>query len=163
MARAGLERAAQQGRLQVPVAQHRGGLAQQRAVDRGEAGPARGGVDPLVQSRRCAPSGTVSTAGPFGRRAGLLGGRRWRAVADQQQPIERIDRLGRLLGAAHEHHGHAVAAQALDRGGQRGGHALDDDDDGSAPADAASRAWRSTTVRPASGSVARKWPGSPDS
>ena len=46
---AALEGAAQQGRLQVPVAQHPCGLAQHRAVDRGDAGPARTGVDPLVK------------------------------------------------------------------------------------------------------------------
>ena len=40
-----------------------------------------------------------------------------------------VDRLGRLLGAADELDRDAVAAQALDRGGQRGRHALDEDDD----------------------------------
>ena len=51
------------------------------------------------------------------------------AVADQQDAVIGIDRLGRLLGAADELDRDLVAAQALDRRGQRRRHALDDDDD----------------------------------
>ncbi|WP_395612674.1 hypothetical protein [Allosphingosinicella sp.] len=60
----------------------------------------------------------------------LLRGRNDGAVADQQHAIERIDGFRRLLGAAHQLDGDAVAAQALDRGGERGGQPLDEDDDG---------------------------------
>ena len=48
--------------------------------------------------------------------------------AIEQQPVERVDRLGRLLGAAGDADRHAVAAQPLDRRGQRGGQPLDEDD-----------------------------------
>ena len=101
MARAGLERAAQQGRLQVPVAQHRRGLAQQRAVDRGEPGPARVGVDPLVklaEARRRARSAPLVPR-PAASRASWSAS----AIAPSATSSSRsigIDRLGRLLGAA---------------------------------------------------------------
>ena len=91
MPRAGLERSAKQGRLQVPVAQHGGGLAQQRAVDRGEAGPARGRVDPLVKLAIAAVGHGQHRDLLAGGEAGVLRGRRDGAVGDEQDPVEAVD------------------------------------------------------------------------
>ena len=48
----GLDRAPQQGRLQVPVAEHRRGRAERAAVDQRHAGPAADAVDPLEVGMR---------------------------------------------------------------------------------------------------------------
>ena len=87
------------------------------------------GVDPLVKLAMAAVGHGQHRRALGGGEAASCGAAGDRAVGDQEHAVVGVDRFGRLLGAAHELDRNAVAAQALDRGGQRGRHALDEDDD----------------------------------
>ena len=129
LARAGLDGAAEQGRLQVPVAQHPRGFLEQSAVDDGEARPAALGVDPFVAIVGAhvgnGEDGMAAERGEPGHVA--FGGDQ--AVAEQEQAVLRRHRLGRLGGAARDDDLEPLAAQPVDRGGELGRHPLDGDDD----------------------------------
>ena len=83
------------------------------------------------KARHRPPSGTVSTAVPPRRRAaGVLRGRRDRAVGDEQHPVDTASTASAASSALRAiWTRHPVAAQPADRGGERGRHALDEDDD----------------------------------
>ena len=152
------KRAAEQRRLQVPVAEHRRGRAEQVRVDHRHARPARFGVDPL--ERRHAPHRPAPSRPPVPPprpvAATRSAGRR-DAVADQQDHRARLEPADRFVdvadrkdadarrGAAARTHPAAPAARARPR-------------PRSAPRPRPRRSAPDirASVRPASGSKARK-------
>jgi hypothetical protein len=158
LARAALHRVAQQRGLEVPVAEHGGGLAQHLAVDQREAGPERLRIDPL-EALVAHMVGQCEERGAAGR--GDAGDMRVignEPVGKEQQASRRVDRGGRFIDGSRHHRADAFGRMRSIAARRSGGSRSTRMTIGSAPAAAASRACRSSKVRPASGSVARKAP-----
>jgi hypothetical protein len=127
LAGAGLNGAAQQGRLQVPVLQHARRLAKKGAIEKGDAGPARIGIDPLE-----AVIGSGFRHRQQCRRAGADQARhvrtiRHQPVGEHQQPIARRHSLSGVRDAARDHGRDPFRAKPFDHRREFGGNTLHQD------------------------------------
>ena len=128
-----LNRAAQEGRLQVPVAEHRRGPAQRSAIEQSEPAPARTAVDSLEHLG----VGVIGD-GQQGRRARTgdhLDHQRvdHRPIGKDENLFLRMQAVGRIGDAAGDVDRQSGSAQPVDRCQQRRGHAFDQHQDTRCP------------------------------
>ena len=124
-----LDRAPQQGRLQIPVAKHPRGVCQQGRIHASHPGPAMMIVDPLERRMGLVVGhGDHAAILKLGN-LGQQGGRGSDPVGDLQHRQAGVEAGGDLEGFAERNDPDPIGAESLEGCLQRRGNALDQDDD----------------------------------